>query len=264
MNVFFRELKASLKSLLIWCGIIILFVLVSFSKFSGFYENTDMLAKLNAILQPLFSSFKVNTSHLTMLVGFYREMGILYAVTLATAAVLWGSTIFTKEERDRTIEFLASKPVSRSSLVTAKSAAAALDCVVLLLVTWGITLAGALRYSPDANFFRFVAISELAFLIIQMIFLALGILLGCTIKKNQLADGLSIAILLGTFFIGVISGLGKGVTFLKLFSPFKFFDSLLMLNEFRLDVNYVLLSVAIIAVCMVWAYFTYKKRDLYI
>jgi ABC-2 type transport system permease protein len=264
MNMFFHELKASLKSLLIWSGIIILFVLASFSKFSAFYDNADMLAKLNIVLQPFLSAFKVNTAHLTMLVGFYREMGLLYAVTLAIAAVLWGCTTFTKEAHDRTIEFLASKPVSRNSLVTAKVAAAALDCVVLSLVAWGITLVAAQRYSPNVNFYQFVAVSELTFLIIQMIFLAVGIFLGCAIKKSRLADGLSIAILLSTFFIGAISGLGGGVPFLKLFSPFKFFDSLLMINEFRLDVNYVLLSAAIVALCMVGAYLTYKKRDLYI
>jgi hypothetical protein len=37
-----------------------------------------------------------------------------------------------------------------------------------------------------------------------------------------------------------------------------------MLRESRLEVTFVLLSVAIIAICLVGAYASYAKRDLYI
>ncbi len=47
MNIFFRELRANLKSLLIWSGIVILFNIVGFSKFSAFYNNPELLSILD-------------------------------------------------------------------------------------------------------------------------------------------------------------------------------------------------------------------------
>ena len=43
MNIFVRELKANLKSLVIWGGIVILFVWVGISKFSAYEGNPEML-----------------------------------------------------------------------------------------------------------------------------------------------------------------------------------------------------------------------------
>jgi ABC-2 type transport system permease protein len=196
--------------------------------------------------------------------GFYGILVPFYALILAIAAVMWGSTVISKEERDRTVEFSLTLPVTRARVITAKALAAFVDCVVLLVVMCGFTMVGAQKYAPDAVFYKFVAISALAFFIIEMIFLALGIFLGCVMKKYKQSGGLAIAILLTTYFASVITTLSKNLDFLKYVSPFKYFDPLLMLHESRLEVLYVLLSVGIIVVFMVGAYFTYKKRDLYI
>lgn len=264
MNIFFRELKASIKSLLIWSAIMIVYALIVFSKFSAYYQKPEMLAILDSMPQGLLDAFNMRAFNLTTLNGFYGVVVTFNALILAIAAVMWGNGIIAKEERDKTVEFSLTLPVTRGKLVTAKAAAAVVDCVVLLLVTWGITLIGAQNYSPDAEFYRYVAISTLAFFIIEIIFLSLGIFLGCAMKKHKLSSGLAIAILLASYFASVISGLSKNVEFLKYFSPFKYFDPAVMLHESRLGTNYVLLSLAIIAVCMAGAYLTYRKRDLYI
>ena len=43
MNIFFRELKANLKSLLTWSGFLLLFVFLCTAKFSAFYNDPSML-----------------------------------------------------------------------------------------------------------------------------------------------------------------------------------------------------------------------------
>jgi ABC-2 type transport system permease protein len=177
---------------------------------------------------------------------------------------MWGSGIISKEERDKTVEFSLTLPVTRSKLVTAKTAAAAVNCLILLLITWGITLVSSQRYQPDKEFYDFVTIGMLSFLLMEMIFLALGIFLGCALKKHKQSGALAVWILLGTYFASVLAGMDKNLEFLKYLSPFKFFDSALMLRESRLEIPFVLLSVAIIAVLMAGAYAAYTRRDLYI
>lgn len=264
MNIFLRELRANFKSLLIWSAIVILFTVVGFSKFSAFYNNPDMLAILKDMPKGFVEAFNMGAFNLTTLTGFFGVMIVYFSLILTIAAAMWGSDIITKEERDRTVEFALTLPVTRSRLVTAKIAAAAVNSLVLLLVCWGITLAMAQSYQPDTQFYNFVATTMLADLLLIMIFLALGVFLGCALKQHKRAGSLVVTILLGTYIASVVTQFSKSLDFLKYISPFKYFNTVLMLNENRLEVPYVLLSLAIVVVCLAGAYTAYARRNLYI
>jgi ABC-2 type transport system permease protein len=162
------------------------------------------------------------------------------------------------------VEFSLTLPVTRSRLITAKLAAMVVDCILLLLVTWGITLVGARQYQPDAEFYKFVSLGMLSFFIQMMIYLALGFFLGCTLKKYKLAGSLAIWILLGTYFLSLLVGMNKNLDYLKYLTPFKYFDAAQIFHDSSLQGGFVLLSVAIILVLIVAAFFTYQRRDMYI
>jgi ABC-2 type transport system permease protein len=98
----------------------------------------------------------------------------------------------------------------------------------------------------------------------QMIFLSVGVFLGCAMKRYKQSSSVAVSILLGTYFLSIISGLSEDLEFLKYFSPFKYFDPGMMLRESRLDITFVWISVAIFEICIIGAYYTYTKRDLYI
>ncbi len=140
MNIFLRELKANFKSLLIWGGIVILFVSVGFSKFSAFEGNPEMLAMLEGMPPALLAAFNLKAFNLTTVTGFQGMMFTYFSLLLSIAAVMWGTDIITKEERDKTVEFALTLPVARSRVVTAKTLAAMVNCIGLLLITWGIML----------------------------------------------------------------------------------------------------------------------------
>jgi ABC-2 type transport system permease protein len=104
----------------------------------------------------------------------------------------------------------------------------------------------------------------LALFIMQLIFLSIGIFLGCAIKRYKQASSIAVSLLLGTYFLSIISTLNKNLDFLKYFTPFRYFDPAMLLHESKIDMAYVGLSAAIIVVSMVRAYVTYARRDLYI
>ena len=264
MNIFFRELKANFKSLLIWGGITILFITVGFSKFQAYYENPELLAILDNMPPAMLTAFNMTAFNLTSISGFFGIMFIYFALILSISAAMWGSDIITKEVRDKTVEFSLTLPVTRAKLVTAKTLAALVNCIGLLLITWGITLVNAPKYQPDSKFYSFLSLSMLALFIVQMVFLAVGIFLGCAMKQHKRAGSLAVSLLLGAYFLSIISGMSKDLEFLKYFSPFKYFDPASMLLESKIEITFVLLSVGIIAVSLVGAYGSYSKRDLYI
>jgi ABC-2 type transport system permease protein len=234
------------------------------SKFSAYYNNPDMLAILDSMPQAVVNALNFNAFNLTTVSGFFGVMFGYYALLLCIAAAMWGSDIIAKEERDKTVEFSLTLPVTRSRLISAKTMAALTNCVLLLLITWGASIISAAGYHPEGTFFKFLALCMLALFFMQMIFLAIGIFLGCALKRYKRAVSTAVFFLLGTYFLSIISALNQNLDFLKYFSPFKYFDPALLLHESRFDGIYLILSAAIILACMYGAYTTYAKRDLYI
>jgi ABC-2 type transport system permease protein len=264
MNIFLRELRANLKSLIIWSVIGILFTVVGFAKFSAYYNNPEMTAIINDFPSGMISAFNLKAFNLTTVTGFFGIIFTYYGLLLSIAAAMWGSDIISKEERDKTVEFALTLPVTRQKLITAKTMTAVVNCIALVLITSGIMLVMAQKYQPDGEFYRFLSLGMLALFIMQMIFLAVGIFLGCALKQYRRAGSIAVSLLLATYFISIISSLNKNLDFLKYFSPFKYFDPVKLLHESKLDIVFVGLSAAIIAVSLVGAYVSYAKRDLYI
>lgn len=264
MNIFFRELKANFRSLLVWGGIVILFSTMGFAKFTAYYENPELIEVLSSFPPAMLEAFNMNAFNLTTVSGFFGVMFTFFGLLLSISAAMWGSEIISKEERDKTVEFSLTLPIRRSTIITGKTMAALVNCIVLLFIAWGITLINISKYQPDSDFYRYMALGMLALFIIQIIFLAIGIFLGCAMKQHKRASSTAVFIILGTYFLSIISGLSENLDFLKYFSPFKYFDPAKLLHESRLDLPFVWLSGAIVAVSFVGAYVAYARRDLYI
>jgi ABC-2 type transport system permease protein len=264
MNIFLRELRANFKSLIIWGVISGLFVVMGFSKFTAYEGNPELLAILDEMPPAMLAAFSMNAFNLTTITGFYGVMFSYFAIILSAAAVMWGSDVITKEERDKTVEFSLTLPVRRGKLVTAKTLAVVVNCIGLLLITWGAILAASSSFQTSRAYFEFVALTMVALFLLQMIFLAIGVFLGCALKHYKQATSVAMAILLSTFFLSIIAGLNENLDFLKYLSPFKYFNAATMLHDSTIDPVFLLLTVGIIVVCLVGAQLTYARRDLYI
>ncbi len=264
MNIFLRELKANLKSLIIWSVIMALLILVGVAKFSAYYNNPEMLALLNSLPPAMIDAMSLRAFNLTTLNGFYGIMFTYYGLLGGIAAAMWGSDIISKEERDKTVEFSLVLPVTRSKVITAKTLAALFNCIVFILVTAVVSIGVAQKYNPDQAFYNFLLLEMEAMFVIELIFLALGLLLGCAMKQYKRSGAVAISIILTAYFLSIIAALKQNLNFLKYFSPFKYFDAGELFRTGKMDGGFLLLSAAIIAVCIAVAYWVYNRRDLYI
>ncbi len=264
MNIFFRELKANLKSLLIWSAIIILLIFMAGAKYSAFAGDPELLKMLDSMPPALLDALSMRAFNLTTISGFYGVMFIYFGLMGAIAAAMWGSDSISKEERDKTVEFSLVLPVTRSRVVTAKGLAALVNCVVFVLITWVVSLVAVQSYNPDQAFYNFLALEMQAMFVIELIFLAIGLLLGCAMKQYKRSGSTAVAIILATYFMSIMAVMNEKLDFLKYFTPFKYFDAGELFRSGKMDVTYLLISAAIIVVSVVAAYWIYNKRDLYI
>jgi ABC-2 type transport system permease protein len=264
MNIFIRELKANLKSLIIWSVIIIVLIMMAVAKFSAFANDPEMLKMLDSMPPALMDALSMRAFNLTTLSGFYGIMFIYFSLMSAIAAAMWGSDIISKEERDKTVEFSLVLPVTRSKVVTAKALAALINCIAFVLVTWLVSLVAARSFDPEPGFSSFLALEMRAMFAIELIFLAIGLLLGCAMKQYKRSASVAVAIILTAYFVSIVTVMQEKLDFLKYFTPFKYFDAGELFRTGKMDSTYLLISAAIIVVCVAAAYWIYNKRDLYI
>ena len=264
MNIFLRELRANLKSLLIWSAIIGLLIVMAAAKFSGFSGDPEMVKMLDSMPPELLKALSMRGFDLTTLTGFYGIMFIYFGLMAAIAAAMWGSDSISKEERDKTVEFSLVLPVSRSRVVTAKALAALVNCIAFVLITWALSIVATRSYNPDQAFYDFLALEMKAMFMLALIFLSVGLLLGCAMKQYKRSGSTAVAIILITYFMSILTSLNEDLDPLKYFTPFKYFDAAELYRNAGMSTNYLLISGVIIVACVAAGYWFYNKRDLYI
>ena len=262
MNIFLRELKANLKSLLIWSVILVLLIIIALGKFSAFAGDESLISVLDALPTSMLDALSMRSFNLTTVSGFFGILFLYFSLMGAVAAAMWGSTIISKEERDKTVEFSLVLPVSRSKLVTAKALAALVNCIAFVLIAWIASILAIQPYAQEQATYDFLKLEMLAMFLVELIFLAVGLLLGCSLKHYKRAGSTGVAIILITYFISIFSKMQESLDILKYLTPFRYYDAIDLFNNGRIDPIFLGISGGIVTICLSVAYFAYNRRDL--
>lgn len=264
MNMILRELKSIRRALIIWSGSMIFLIYVGMVKYSGFRDAgesvADMMESLPAGMKAVFG---IGVLDLTKASGYYIVFFLYFALLCGVHAIMQGSVVISKEVRDKTADFLMVKPVKRKEVVTSKIIASIISVLILNAVTWISSIVIVGMYNNGDSINGLINKLMLALLLIQLIFLSLGLLMGSVMSTTKKAAGASTAILLGSFIISVVVDIYSKLKFLKYLSPFKYFDGKsIFMSGF--DAKYVILTVIIIVVSIFLTYKLFQRKDLHV
>ena len=198
---------------------------------------------------------------LTKASGFYGILFLYLAVMAAVHAVLFGANVISEEERDKTSEFLYSKPVSRGRALTGKLLAGFANLVVLNLVTLLSSFYFVNYYGKGESFDNEILVLMAGLFFLQLIFFSIGAVVAGTARKPKSAATRATSIMLLTFLLYYLINLDDKLDFLKYFTPFKYYDAALLLKN-GLDPVFVALSVVIVVAAVFGTYHFYTARDL--
>lgn len=264
MNIILRELKSIRKSLIIWSGSMIFLIYVGMVKYSGFAEAGDSIEEMMSSLPDAMKAvFGIGQLDLTKASGYYIVFFLYFALICGIHAVMQGAVVLSKEERDKTADFLLAKPIKRSQVITSKIIASLISVVVLNGVTWisSIILVGIFNKGDSIN--SVINKLMIALFLFQLVFLFIGLLVGAISRKTKKATGICTGLLLGSFLLSVIIDMYDKIDFLKYFTPFKYFDGKrIFLHGF--DLEYIIISALIIVISIVLTYKIYDKKDLHV
>lgn len=263
LTIFKRELKSGRKSLIFWCLLMYFMIWSGMTKYLGFEASGEAA---NKILEQFPESVQrilgFEGFDLTAPMGFYGVLYLYLMLLAAVQAVLLGVNLLAKEERDKTVEFLLTRPVSRARVVAEKFMAGLVSLAVLNLFTLAaslITLSGFDRWKGE---YGQVLILMAGLFLLQFIFFTLGTVTGAVTAKPKKAASLAGSVMLMTFFIYLIKGFSERLEFLNILTPFSYFEAVKVINGPGYGLFEIGISFGVILTLSLATIYFYKRKDL--
>lgn len=263
MNIILRELRANMKSLIIWSVAQMFIILAGMMKYVGFSKSgVDINSMLAGYPEGIMKAFGISAVDITKVDGFYTVFFLYFMLLAAIHAVMFGAVIVSKEERDHSADFLFSKPVKRVKVIISKFVAGIVNILVFNLVTLITSVVMIAQNNNGDGLIGQVTLLMVALFFIQLFFLTLGFLLGAILKNTKLATSAATGIVLGTFFLSILSDISDKVSFLKYFTPFKAYSSVTVMFDQQIALPSTLVLIVCSAIFIVFAYQKFYARDL--
>lgn len=262
MNVYLKELKLNLKSLIIWSVLIIIFVIIGMQKYSSLTANgTDtkellsMITSMPRVIQVMWglSLYDISTP-----LGYFAVLYPFILIMLGIYASNLGSNIITKEQKDKTFEFLMVKPMEKSKILTAKIFASLTDVIIFNIIAT-FSIYGVLSsYNVSSNVIFLCSVSMLLF---QIVFLFLSIAISVIYKKYKTSGAIALGLVLGTYVISTMIDIFENINFLKILTPFKYFDAKYFVNNNTISINFTIVAIFLIIILLSLSYIKYGKKE---
>ena len=261
-----RNLRRSAATGTLLVSLILVLLLAFFPSMQSESMQALTGAKLEsidpALLAALGLSVIVDFTKITNFFGYilqFISLGIMIMTTQQAVSLL------IKEETDGTIEYLCAKPVSRADIFAQKALAHLTVFALTTLCYVAVTVAGYLlvgNYTFGAAA-REVGVFFGAIFFAGLIFSSVGLLLSTLLRSSKGASGLTIAMVFGTFLLGVLSTLINKLSFLVWLSPLDWIKPEKLMSRGILTAEWIV-GGAVIVGCLTAAWLLYRRKDLLI
>lgn len=260
MTLVKHELRQGRVSLLIWTAAIGFFVAVCVLMFP---EMKGQMAGVNAIFASMgafTAAFGMDKLNFGTLIGFYAvECGNILGLGGAFFAALCAAGMLSKEEKDKTAEFLLTHPVSRVRIVTEKLLAVLAQITVLNVVIYGLSVA-SIAAVGEAVPWKEISLMHLAYYLLQLEMSGICFGISAFLRKGSLGVGLGIATML--YFLNLVANIADVASFLKYITPYGYCEGADIVASGSLNATYVLIG-AVIGLCgIALAYLKYTRKDI--
>lgn len=263
MNMFLHELKAYRKSTIVWTLSLVAIVILFLSMFPSFSKDAEEFKKLlEGFPVELRKAIGLSIDSIATLLGFYSYAFLYLKLAGAIQAMNLGTSILSKESREKTADFLLTKPVTRTQVVTAKVMAALVSLIItnLIFITSAFVMASIVAGDEFSRKVLFLLSITLFF--IQLMFLALGIIISVIFPKIKSVISVSLGTVFGFFMLGMISSTTDDKA-LRYLTPFNYFDSTYIVKNTGYENSFLFTGIILIIAAVAASYYLYVKKDVH-
>lgn len=262
--MFKRELKVNFKSFIIWMMILVFIFLIVYLMYPYIInsENVEMLNEMMEVFpKEMLVAFNMDISTMDTAFGWLKSEGFVFVLLIIGCyGGIMGSNILLKEESDKTIEYLNSLPIKRSSIVLSK-AMVGLLYIVLMTLFMGVFNYIGLYFSGEFDVKQYLLLS-ITPLFSSVVLFFLCMALSTFTHKTKKMLGVSLGIVLIMYILQIFSTMAEEVEFLKYFSLFTLSDIRNVIIDVRINPVMVLISVLLSVIFLVFTIVRYNRKEL--
>ena len=262
MPLFTLELKSLRAFTLLWNGALLALAGLYVSIYPTFAREADqMQAVFQAMPMVVRKGIGFDPDLLFSFLGFFTNVAHFLLLAAAIMAAVLGFTVFPREHRTKTTDFLLTKPVCRSSLFAQKFFAGLVIIVLTNMVFGGgVYILAQVFHAGSIDMAIFGRII-LAFGIVQLWFFVIAGLLAVLFQTKRSPSGPGLAIAAGLFLVGMVGSM-IDPTATRWISPFKYIDLAYILKHSAYEMRFVWYACVWIIVAMLLAATIWIRRDV--
>ncbi|MGC9335306.1 MAG: ABC transporter permease [Anaerolineae bacterium] len=262
-NIYRQEFRMNLRSVVTWSVAVAALILVFVSLFSSFSLDAALLNEMLANFpDELLTAFGMTGVDLSTILGYFSLAFLFVQICLAIQAANYGFSLVSVEEREWTADFLLTKPVGRTQILTSKLLAALSGLFITDVAVWISSFVLINLFKGDATYeTRTLLLLLLSIVPFQLFFLTVGLMVSLLVKRIRNVTPYAMALGFGMY---VLSAFGDmlGEAALEKITPFKHFEPNYIIQHRAYDLPLVLITVSVIVLSVVASYVLYARRDI--
>lgn len=262
--MFKREMKVNFKSFMIWLLLLIGIFTLSFLIYPSII-NSDNIKMMDEMMkmfpEEVLKALNMDISSIDSVFGWLKSEGFVFVLLLTGCySGILGSNILLKEENDKTIEYLNSLPIKRSSIVVNK-VLCGIVYIVFMVVILGIFNYIGLSLSGEFDKKLYILLS-ITPIFSSFVIYFLCMFLSTFTHKTKKMIGISLGIVFISYILNILSSLAESTEFLKYASIFTLADIRNVITDITINPLIVGISAFLSILFLGLTIMRYNKKEL--
>ena len=261
MTIVKHELRQGRTAFLLWTGSIGFLLAVCIFLFPEMKGQMDSVSSLFSSMGAFTAAFGMDRLNFGTLIGYYAiECGNVLGLGGAFYAYLCAVSMLSKEEKDRTAEFLLTHPVSRTRMISEKLLSVLIRITALNGIVWLLSV-GSIAAIGETVPWKELNLLHLAYFLLQLELSAICFGISAFVRRGSLGIGLGVAVIM--YFLNLIANITEKASFLKYVTPFGYCSGADLVANGSIDPAMAAIGILIGTAGVIAAYLKYTKKDIH-
>ena len=264
MYILKREMKRNSMSFYIWTASLAVYIFFVMSVFPTMAKNSASTEQYIKSMPPaMLKMFGLDKISMATVLGYFgTEAGIVLLLGAGIFCMLLGTGMLSKEDDDKTIEFLLSKPITRTQMITEKVICYFIYIFLQNFILFIVSYFSLEKFKTENYPLETLILLFVGFFLVEITFANIGLIASIFITKKKATTSLGMYFVIGMYVIYMMNGLSEKLDFLKYFTPFKYVDSVDIISKGSLNINYILTLLIVNIVAVSLTYVIYNRKNI--
>ncbi len=261
MNMVTFEVKASLKTAIIWTvAILLTFYLFMSGIYTAFLDSRDDLTKMLEGYPPEFmAAFGFQLDKIFSYEGFFGFSYIYLGLMAAIMSTALTVGIFGREKKNHCQDFLLAKPLNRSKIFGYKFAALMSLVIANNLIFVVVTVLLRDRDHAQLDLGRYIVMA-LSLFFTQLLFISVGVVIATFSRRIRTVAGIATSVGFIAFVMTAVLNIIDEDP-LMLLAPMKYFDPAYIVEHSFYEGRFLLAALVIIIGGIGVSFYRYCTMD---